>query len=205
MSKVLKIIDLAVDKIQKNEEYLTELDRKIGDGDHGVNMARGCKKIIENRDSLNNLKEGELFSKLAMLTLSNVGGASGALYASAFMKVASYLKDKEIITENDIENSFKEAIDGIRARGKSERGEKTLLDTLIPAYEEIKSQREKSCNLEGVWEEILLSAKEGMESTKGIIATKGRASFLGERSIGHLDPGAVSSFLILSAIAEVNR
>lgn len=202
MNKLVHIINKIVDKIEINKDYLTDLDREIGDGDHGVNLSRGGKKLEENISSFENLKEYEVLNKIAMLLLSNVGGASGALYSTALMRGASYLKNCDTINEKTIGETFSAMIKGIEERGKSTVGEKTMLDTLVPASEAFNTAAEKGCNLEECFQQTYTAGKKGMEYTKNIKATKGRASYLGDRSIGTLDPGAVSSYLILETIKE---
>lgn len=194
----LDIIDKICDEIEKNKEYLTDLDRAIGDGDHGVNLARGTGKIKKELVNMKNLKPYEALNKMAMLLMSNVGGASGALYATALMKGAGALKNKENIGKEEILEAFNEMIKGIEMRGKSTIGEKTMLDTLIPAYDAMKM----GTTIKESFKLAKEAAKQGMEKTKDIVATKGRASYLGERSLGHIDPGAMSSYLILKVISE---
>lgn len=194
----LDIIDKICDEIEKNKEYLTELDRVIGDGDHGINLARGTEKIKKELVNMKDLKPYEVFNKMAMLLMSNVGGASGALYATALMKGAMALKNKDNISKDEILEVFNEMINGIRMRGKSTIGEKTMLDTLIPAYDAMKI----GVTVTECFKLAEEAAKKGMEKTKEIVATKGRASYLGERSLGHIDPGAMSSYLILKVISE---
>ncbi|MDU1912335.1 dihydroxyacetone kinase subunit DhaL [Fusobacterium sp.] len=200
--ELLKIIKEVSEKIIENKDFLTELDREIGDGDHGVNLARGFEKVKEELPNMQNMKPFEIFNKMAMILISNVGGASGALYGTALMKGASYLKTKEIITPEIIAETWNEMIKGIEMRGKAVLGEKTMLDTQIPAYKAFKIKADAGADIKECFEFAELEAKSGMESTKDIAATKGRASYLGERSIGHLDPGSVSSYLIIKTIND---
>lgn len=194
----LNIIEKICDEIEKNKEFLTDLDRAIGDGDHGVNLARGTGKIKEELKNMKELKPYEVLNKMAMLMMSNVGGASGALYATALMKGANILKTKDRIKQKEILEAFSEMINGIEMRGKSKEKEKTMLDTLIPAYKAMLDGK----NIKESFKLAEKAGKRGMEKTKDIIATKGRASYLGERSLGHIDPGAMSSYLILKVISE---
>ena len=196
------ILNKICDTIIENKEYLTDLDREIGDGDHGVNLARGASKIKENINKFKSLKPNEVLTQCAMLLMSNVGGASGALYASALLKGGMVLKGKDEITDKDIAATFNAMIEGVKARGKSTIGEKTMLDTLIPAYDAFLAAIDENKDLHTAWQDSEIAAKKGMESTKDIIATKGRAAYLGPRSIGHIDPGATSTYLIIKVIAE---
>lgn len=198
----LDILEKVCNIIIENKEVLTELDRVIGDGDHGVNLSRGMEKVKEEIPKLDALKPFEVLNKCAMLLMSNVGGASGALYATALMKGAAALKGKEDITTKDIVKTWNEMILGIESRGKSTKGEKTMLDTLIPAYEAFKAEVEATNDLKSAFSKAEQAGKLGMESTKDMVATKGRATYLGDRSVGHIDAGATSSYLIIKTIAE---
>ncbi|WP_308009719.1 dihydroxyacetone kinase subunit DhaL [uncultured Fusobacterium sp.] len=200
--KLLEVIEKISEEIIKNKDYLTELDREIGDGDHGVNLARGFEKVKEELSNMQNMQSFEVFNKMAMILISSVGGASGALYGTALMKGAAYLKTKEEITPEIMAETWNEMIKGIEMRGKAVLGEKTMLDTQIPAYEAFKIKADAGANISECFEFAELKAKSGMEATKDIVATKGRASYLGERSIGHLDPGSVSSYLIIKTITD---
>lgn len=200
--KLLEVIEKISEEIIKNKDYLTELDREIGDGDHGVNLARGFEKVKEELLNMQNMQSFEVFNKMAMILISSVGGASGALYGTALMKGAAYLKTKEEITPEIMAETWNEMIKGIEMRGKAVLGEKTMLDTQIPAYEAFKIKADAGANISECFEFAELKAKSGMEATKDIVATKGRASYLGERSIGHLDPGSVSSYLIIKTITD---
>ena len=200
--KLLEVIEKISEEIIKNKDYLTELDREIGDGDHGVNLARGFEKVKEELSNMQNMQSFEVFNKMAMILISSVGGASGALYGTALMKGAAYLKTKEEITPEIMAETWNEMIKGIEMRGKAVLGEKTMLDTQIPAYEAFKIKADAGANISECFEFAELKAKSGMETTKDIAATKGRASYLGERSIGHLDPGSVSSYLIIKTITD---
>lgn len=201
--KVIEILKEISIKIDENKGYLSELDAAIGDGDHGINMSKGFNAVIEKLKDDEGLDIAGILKKTGMALVSNVGGASGPLYGTAFMKAAVSINGKTEIDIKDFSNMLKDALEGIKMRGKSQYGEKTMIDALEPALEAI--------NLGIIHEnedkEILKLAKEaaykGVEYTKGIIATKGRASYLGERSIGHQDAGATSSAIILETIYEV--
>ncbi|MDU1315917.1 dihydroxyacetone kinase subunit DhaL [Anaerococcus hydrogenalis] len=190
-----KIVNIA-DLISENEAYLTDLDREIGDADHGYNMKKGFSKVKEAMDEeFSDLKS--LFNKIAMTLISTVGGASGPLYGTFFMKFAQSLDgcadiDKEIFTK-----AFSNGVDGVIMRGKAKVGDKTMVDVLSPVADALKENKSFS--------EVVDIAKENMERTKDIKAIKGRAAYLGERSIGHIDPGACSSYLCIKcALGELN-
>jgi len=184
------------------KELLDDLDRPIGDSDHGVNMARGFSLVLDKFDEFEEKSISDILNGIAMTLISNVGGASGPLYGTAFMKAAHAVKGKETLVSSDFVAIYEHAIEGIKMRGKSDRGCKTMLDAIIPAYEAFKSAMESGSSLTIAAEVAAMAAEEGVEYTKTIIATKGRASYLGERSIGHQDPGATSSTIIIKAFAD---
>ncbi len=202
MKKYLEILNKIADEINRNQEELTDLDREIGDGDHGVNIDRGFSEIKKILPTFENLSTSEVFSKIGMTLLTKVGGASGAIYGTAFMNAGIYLKGKENITDEIIVETLKSMIDGIQKRGKAIQGEKTMLDTIIPVYEFLNGAVNSGKTLEEIKNDVLAIARNAMESTKDIIATKGRATYLGERSKGHIDPGAMSSYIMIKVICE---
>ena len=185
-----------------NSEMLNDLDRAIGDADHGINMRRGFLLVLEDLDNLTDKDIGTIFNKVAMTLLSKVGGASGPLYATAFMKFAQVCKGRDEIDSNLYTEMIGSAIDGMKMRGKSDAGCKTILDSMIPYYKTLETEIKKTNVFKELSPLALKSSEEGVEYTKTIIATKGRASYLGERSIGHADPGAMSSYLIFKAIDD---
>ena len=199
--KIIQVIDQMAVAMEKQKEFLTELDNVIGDGDHGINMARGFSEVIKKRDSLAMMDAGDMIKNLGMILVSTVGGASGPLYGTAFMKAGMFLKGKEEVTFSDFLEAFQCAIDGVKARGKAVEGEKTMLDAMLPAKRAMEQEWMLSGDGKKSIEAGLTAARKGIEYTKTIIATKGRAAYLGERSIGHQDPGATSFVFLLEAIA----
>ncbi|WP_375669775.1 dihydroxyacetone kinase subunit DhaL [Halanaerobium saccharolyticum] len=195
-NKTKKILLETSDVIIENKEYLTELDAAIGDGDHGINLARGFKKLKEKLENETFTERNELFKLTAMTLISNVGGASGPLYGTAFLNISKVISDERLDLDDLVEIA-EEAIAGIQKRGKAEAGEKTMLDTIIPAAESLKQSRDNNLDLETALNNCLETAAEGMKNTIEMQATKGRASYLGERSIGHQDPGATSAYLMI--------
>lgn len=200
--KVIEILTQIAAKIDENKGYLSELDATIGDGDHGINMSKGFKAVTEKLKEDDGVDIAGILKKTGMALVSTVGGASGPLYGTAFMKSSMSVNGKTEIDIKDFSNMLKDALDGIKMRGKAKAGEKTMIDALEPALEAINKGIEQGLDDK----EILKLAKEaaynGVEYTKTIIATKGRASYLGERSIGHQDAGATSSAIILETIYE---
>ncbi|AQM59215.1 dihydroxyacetone kinase subunit DhaL [Clostridium baratii] len=200
--KVIEILIKVSEKIDKNKEYLTELDAAIGDGDHGLNMSKGFNAVSDKLKAEEDDNIGNILKKTGVTLVSNVGGASGPLYGTAFMKASMVLKDKNEIDINDFLSALKLALEGIKSRGKSTEGEKTMIDALSPAIKSMEDSIKNGDSYIEVLEKGKDAALEGVEFTKTIKATKGRASYLGDRSIGHQDPGATSCFYILETIYE---
>ncbi len=199
--KIIEIVEKSIVSLTENKELLTDLDIAIGDGDHGINMARGAQEVQKKLEDLADKDAGSIIKSVGMTLVSTVGGASGPLYGTALMKAAAVVADKNTLEEADAVAMLEAAIEGVKMRGKSAAGEKTMLDALIPALEVLKNA--PAGTLGQAFEKAVEAAEQGVEYTKTIIATKGRASYLGERSLGHQDPGATSSLLILKAIAAV--
>lgn len=199
---LLVILEDMVHVIHENKEYLTELDAKIGDSDHGINMDKGFTAINEKLPELKDADIGTILKQGAFVLISKVGGASGPLYGTAFLKGSAALQGKMEMDGKDGIVLLDEAIKGIKMRGKAERGDKTMLDALIPAYEAYKDSIENGDDMLKAAYEAQTAALRGVEYTKEIIARKGRASYLGERSIGHQDPGATSSYLLLKSVYD---
>ncbi|MDI3535578.1 MAG: phosphoenolpyruvate---glycerone phosphotransferase subunit DhaL [Eubacteriaceae bacterium] len=203
--EVLDFIRLFADKMTEHRQELTDLDQAIGDGDHGINMSRGMKAVIEKLPTFEEKGTDEILKSVGMTLVSTVGGASGPLYGTAFMKAGMVVKGKDELSEQDIINMFQEAIVGIQSRGKAVKGEKTMLDSIMPALDQIKASIEAGDSIEDAIVKGEQAAWDGVEFTKTIIATKGRASYLGERSIGHQDPGATSMAYLFQAAKEIAK
>lgn len=201
-NKRKEIVQAVSEKIEAEKDLLTELDSAIGDGDHGINMARGAKAVMEKLPSLIEKDTGTLLKGIGMAIVSSIGGASGPLYGTAFMKAGDALKGKEEPSAEDFLAAFSAAIAGIKMRGKSTTGEKTMLDALCPAESAMREAIEAKKSPKEILQAAAAAAEKGAEETTNILATKGRASYLGERSIGHKDPGAVSSAFMLRAMAD---
>lgn len=197
--KLIEIVTAMAFTIQANKDFLTELDMPIGDSDHGINLARGFGAVVEKLPTLAGKDAGTILKNVGMTLVSTVGGASGPLYGTAFMKAGGAMAGKTELSLDDLLTMLNVAIEGVRMRGKSTTGEQTMLDAMVPAYEAIRdtqgTDRERL-------QAGLAAAKDGVEKTKDMIATKGRASYLGERSIGHQDPGATSFTLMLETIVN---
>lgn len=187
----LALIDATSSAIAANADELTALDQAIGDGDHGSNMARGFQAIAAQRDALAELELGEALLKAGMILVTTVGGASGPLYGSLLMGIGKGLK-----AGKDPTAAFAEGVESVKKRGKSDAGAKTMLDVLIPTLAVLHAQP-------GDLGAARATAITSVEATKPMLATRGRASFLGERSIGHTDPGARSACLGILAVCDV--
>ena len=203
--KILAIISAIAKKIEAEKDFLTQLDNKIGDGDHGINLARGFKSVEEKLPTFADKDIGAILKGVGMQLVSTVGGASGPLYGTAFMKAGNVCKGKMELTDAELVAALEAAIGGIKMRGKAVEGEKTMLDALCPAYKALKENLDGGKNLIDALTEAVDAAAKGVEYTKTIIATKGRASYLKERSLGHQDPGATSSLYMLQTALEAIR
>ena len=197
------IIEGMAKKIEAEKEYLTELDNEIGDDDHGINLARGFEAVEKKLPSLAGGDIGALLKGVGMQLVSTVGGASGPLYGTAFMKAGMACKGLTEIDGPAFVKAMEAAVDGIKMRGKATEGEKTMLDALCPALKVMQDDVAAGKSLKEALQDAAQAAEKGVEYTKTIIATKGRASYLGERSLGHQDPGATSSLYLLQVLAEM--
>lgn len=183
---------------QKEKMYLTELDQAIGDGDHGINMARGFNELAQKLEAVDYQDLGSLFKEAGMLLLSKVGGASGPLYGTAFLKTSAAVKDKQEVTTAELTNALADALEGLKMRGKASLQDKTMLDVWIPIVDYLQRHEE---NVD--WDKFIQLSQASMDGTKELEAKKGRASYLGPRSVGHIDPGAASSNFFFTELAKV--
>ena len=191
-------IELAAADVAEQRDYLVDLDRAIGDGDHGENMDRGFKAAVEALEQAQPGSVAEVLKTVAKTLMSTVGGAAGPLYGTAFLRASKAAGDGELDAAG-VAAIIEGALGGIQARGKATTGEKTMVDAWTPALEAARAAAESGSDPAAVFEAAAAAAEAGAAATEPLRATKGRASYLGERSIGHLDPGAVSTSLILRA------
>ena len=191
-------IELAAADVSEQRDYLVDLDRAIGDGDHGENMDRGFKAAVEALGQAQPASVAEVLKTVAKTLMSTVGGAAGPLYGTAFLRASKAAGDGELDGAG-VAAVIAGALNGIQARGKATTGEKTMVDAWTPALEAARTAAESGSDPAAVLEAAATAAEAGAAATEPMRATKGRASYLGERSIGHLDPGAVSTSLILRA------
>lgn len=201
MSSLKTQISAIIQIINDNADEVAELDRAIGDGDHVVNLQRGLAAIDNISDELSRLEWSPALMKIGMTLMSTMGGASGSLFGTLLISMAKASKDKTI-TFKTFSEIFNHGVVAVKQRGKADLGEKTMLDTLIPVANSLVADAESDVDLPQALNNAKAIAIAGMQSTKQMIATKGRASFLGERAIGHIDAGARTSQLIICAIAD---
>lgn len=187
--------------INSNADEVAELDAAIGDGDHVVNLQRGLDALAKISDELAQMDWSAAFMKIGMTLMSTMGGASGSLFGTLFVSMAKASKDKTL-DFSEFVIVFLQGVESVKQRGKADIGEKTMLDTLIPVVNSLKADAENNIDILIALEHAKQAATDGMLSTKDMLATKGRASFLGERAIGHIDAGARTSQLMICAIAD---
>jgi len=185
-----------------HRDLLTALDAAIGDADHGANMDRGFKAVAAKLSALQGADIAGVLKAAGMTLLSTVGGAAGPLYGSFFLQAAQACAGKESLTVGDWLAALEAGVDGVARRGKAAPGDKTMLDALIPAVDALRAAAEEGARLPDALRRSLEAARQGRDAVTPLVARKGRASYLGERSAGHQDPGATSACLILEAAAS---
>lgn len=189
--------------MSENKTFLTDLDAAIGDADHGINMDRGFTKVLEKLPALADKDVGALLKETGMVLLSSVGGASGPLYGTFFMKAGMALAGKQVLEVQDVLTLFETGTDGILSRGRAEPQDKTMYDVWKPVIEVMRGAVAAGGDLGAALDACVAAAEAGVAATIPLQARKGRASYLGERSMGHQDPGATSSWLMLRALRDV--
>ncbi len=194
------MIQAMADAMEENRKQLTKLDSKIGDGDHGNNMHRGFQAALEKLEEADPGSPADVLKAVSMALISKVGGAAGPLYGTAFLRASTSLSGKYEVTPDDAAEALEAALGGIKQRGKAELEDKTIVDALHPAVEAAKDAADG--DVAGLLRAAADAAQKGAEATIPLVARKGRASYLGERSAGHQDPGATSTYLLLDAAAR---
>jgi dihydroxyacetone kinase-like protein len=190
--------------LEDHRDELNRLDREIGDGDHGENMQRGFAALVSAMERDAPDSPGGVLKLVAMTLISKVGGAAGPLYGTAFLRAATSVKDTGELDADTVARALRAALDGVVARGKAERGDKTMVDALLPAVLAAEGAAERGEGVPALLRAAADAAAEGADSTVLVLARKGRASYLGERSIGHMDPGARSTALLLRTFADAS-
>lgn len=196
VKEMITWLEISNKRIQENKEYLTTLDQAIGDGDHGINMARGFQEVVNKVTAQDYEAIADVLKDTAMTLISKVGGASGPLLGTAFLKMSTAVKGQESLDTAEFATALDEAVNGIKQRGKASEGEKTMLDVWSPMVDYFSDADRFSPEI------IAETAKKAMEKTEDMMATKGRASYFKEKSIGHIDPGAATSYYIFLSLAE---
>jgi dihydroxyacetone kinase-like protein len=201
-SQVVRWLRAAAADIQEKKDLLTELDKAIGDGDHGINMDRGFQKVLDQLDGLEGDDLSGVLKGTAMALISSVGGASGPLYGTFFLRASTAAASKDELSGAEVLRLLEAGLEGVRQRGKAQPGDKTMVDALQPAVQALGEALAEEQELAVALIRAVEAARLGAEATIPLIARKGRASYLGERSAGHQDPGATSSYLILKALHQ---
>ena len=192
---IQEVIDAHASEIEK-------LDQEIGDGDHIFNVQRGIKLVIELEPTIKELPISKALNQIAMKVLSGIGGSSGALFGTLFMTMAKGENIDESVDYKKAIEIFAQGVEAVKQRGKADVGEKTMMDVLIPVANCLQDGVQNNKDINEILSEAIQVAEKGMQSTKDLLATKGRASFLGERAKGHIDPGARSSQLMIKTVCE---
>ena len=205
MSKDAEFVVQTIAKtVLENEQYFSELDGVVGDADFGYSIARGFEKVLQEWDTLDHSLPGNFLKKIASVIMGSVGGVSGSIWGTSFLRAGGSLgtKTKEEIEWTDVIAMFRAAIEGIKIRGKTDLGDKTLLDALLPAVDRLEQAFKEGKDTATALEEAAVVARESAEATRPMIAKKGRAAYTGERSIGTLDAGAVAMAVLFEAVSK---
>ena len=201
-SQFPQLISAITHIINTHADEVTELDQAIGDGDHVFNLQRGLTALDQAKQEISELAWPAAWQKIGMVLMASVGGASGSLYATLFISLSKNSNQSELTTSY-FASAFSAAVDAVKQRGKAEAGEKTLLDVLVPVAKTLTAGAASGTETVELFKAVNQAAAEGAEATRNMIATKGRASFLGERSIGHIDAGAKTAQLMIEAITSL--
>lgn len=202
-NQIVQWLESTAAVLSENKEYLTELDAAIGDADHGINMDRGFRKVMEKLPSVADKDIGNILKTIGMTLISSVGGAAGPLYGTFYMRSGMAVAAKEELDNDDVVKMLQAGVDGIVQRGRAQLEDKTMFDAWAPAMVALTGSLENGEDMVVALHSAVDAAEQGMKDTIPLQAKKGRASYLGERSIGHQDPGATSSYLILNALLDV--
>lgn len=204
MSKAQVVIwlKLTAEAMTEHEEELTMLDAAIGDADHGINMVRGFSRLMEALPDFETDDIGSILKETGIILLSSIGGVSGPLYGTFYLKGAAVAEGKEALNLDELENVLEKGVEGILLRGRTEFEDKTMYDTWKPVLEALADAVNSGGTLEFALDSSVAAAESGMKATIPLEAKKGRASYLGKRSIGHQDPGATSSYYIVKALRD---
>jgi dihydroxyacetone kinase/dihydroxyacetone kinase-like protein len=196
------VVQVIAKSVLENEQYFSELDGVVGDGDFGYSIARGFEKVLAEWDNLDHSLPGNFLKKVSSVIVGSVGGVSGSIWGTAFLRAGVALGTKAEVTYPDVIAMFRSAIEGIKKRGNAELGDKTLLDALVPAVDQLEKAFNEGKDTSAALNEAAVVARESAEATRPMIAKKGRAAYTGERSIGSLDAGAVAMAVLFEAVSK---
>lgn len=196
------VVRLIADTVFLNEQYFSELDGVVGDGDFGYSIARGFEKVINEWDTIDQSLPGNILKGVSMKIVGAVGGVSGTVWGTAFLRAGITLGTKTEITREDVIAMFRSAIEGIKKRGNTDLGDKTLLDALVPAVDQLEKSFNEGKDSSTALDEAAVVAREAAEATRPMLAMRGRAAYTGERSIGTLDAGAVAMAVLFEAVSK---
>ncbi|MFN6499280.1 MAG: dihydroxyacetone kinase subunit DhaL [Nostoc sp. DedQUE01] len=202
-AQILQWLQAFASEIEQNKTYLTELDAAIGDADHGINMDRGFKKISTQLPTFADKDIGSILKTVSMTLISSIGGASGPLYGTWFLRASAVVVLKQELTQKDMLELLQAGLDGVLQRGKAQLGDKTMVDVLSPAVAAFRQAVGENQSAVEAMQQAVVAAQKGLEETIPMQAKKGRASYLGERSVGHQDPGGTSAYLMLKSLLGV--
>ncbi|MHC5778171.1 dihydroxyacetone kinase subunit DhaL [Nostoc sp.] len=202
-AQILQWLQAFATEIEQNKAYLTESDAAIGDADHGINMDRGFKKAIAQLPTFADKDIGNILKAVSMTLISSIGGASGPLYGTWFLRASTAVIGKQELTQQDVLGILQAGLDGVLQRGKAQLGDKTMVDVLSPAVAAFRQAVGESKGTLEAMQQAVAAAQIGLQETIPMQAKKGRASYLGERSIGHQDPGGTSAYLMLKSFLRV--
>ncbi len=197
------LIRAVTEIIEQNAEEVTALDQVLGDGDHVTNLQRGLDALTPQMTELSQLDWAKALKQIGMTLLSTMGGASGSLFGTLFISMSKAAADKQVLNRQDFADVFSQGVEAVKKRGKADAGEKTMLDVLIPVADALNQGAKSNADFVQLLQTISQAAQKGMESTQDMLATKGRASYLEEKSIGHIDAGARTSQLMICAMVDV--
>lgn len=196
------VVQVIAKSVLENEQYFSELDGVVGDGDFGYSIARGFEKVLAEWDNLDHSLPGNFLKKVSSVIVGSVGGVSGSIWGTAFLRAGVALGTKTEVTYLDVIAMFRSAIEGIKKRGNTDLGDKTLLDALVPAVDQLEKAFNEGKDTSVALKEAAVVARESAEATRPMLAKKGRAAYTGERSIGSLDAGAVAMAVLFEAMSD---
>jgi dihydroxyacetone kinase phosphoprotein-dependent L subunit len=202
LSDVEFVVNSITDTVLENETYFGELDAVAGDGDFGYSLARGFEIVKQDWDSYDRTDPGVFLTKVAMAISARIGGTSGPIWGTAILRVGTALKGKETFEAADVVKGLRASVEGIKARGKAELGDKTLLDSLVPAIDTLEEQVNAGASPAEAVAAMAVTARKAADETAKLQARRGRASYTGERSIGSVDAGATAIAVLLEALAK---